>query len=529
MMTTSAFEILGPIMVGPSSSHTAGALRIALVARSLGPSPLARVTFTLYNSFARTYRGHGTDRALVAGILGLAPDDVRVRDSFELARELGLDFEFVPSDAGTGLHPNTVTISMEGTDGTRMSVTGESLGGGRVRISSIDGIAVEITGDYPTLFVAHQDRPGVLAALTSGLSAGGVNIATMRTFRERRGGRAYTVFEVDGGLDQALLEYLRRAPNITLANLVNVPGAAQVSPDATLSLGFDTGAQLLSLAEREGATIGEVMRRRQLELFPTQDADALMAHVLQVMREETTAPIENPLPSLGGLLGGQAKAVHDAAPRLAAALMGETLTKACAYAMTVLERSATMGVIVAAPTAGSAGVIPGAVLAVAESLGASDKQVARALWNACAIGAIVARNASVAGAEGGCQAEVGTAAAMAASAVAELMGAGPKTCLSAASTAIANLLGLVCDPVRGLVEYPCQDRNVIGVVDAVSAAQLAVSGVLDPLPFDEVVAAMKSVGDSLPSALRETALGGLAAAPSACSACRTGCGKATGK
>lgn len=118
---------------------------------------------------------------------------------------------------------------------------------------------------------------------------------------------------------------------------------------------------------------------------------------------------------------------------------------------------------------------------------------------------------------------------MAASAVAELMGAGPKTCLSAASTAIANLLGLVCDPVRGLVEYPCQDRNVIGVVDAVSAAQLAVSGVLDPLPFDEVVAAMKSVGDSLPSALRETALGGLAAAPSACSACRTGCGKATGK
>ncbi|MEE1209198.1 MAG: L-serine ammonia-lyase, iron-sulfur-dependent subunit beta, partial [Parafannyhessea umbonata] len=318
MMTTSAFEILGPIMVGPSSSHTAGALRIALVARSLGPSPLSRVTFTLYNSFARTYRGHGTDRALVAGVMGLAPDDVRVRDSFELARELGLDFEFVPSDAGTGLHPNTVTISMEGTDGTRMSVTGESLGGGRVRISSIDGIAVEITGDYPTLFVAHQDRPGVLAALTSGLSAGGVNIATMRTFRERQGGRAYTVFEVDGGLDQALLEYLRRAPNITLANLVNVPGAAQVSPDATLSLGFDTGAQLLSLAEREGATIGEVMRRRQLELFPTQDADALMAHVLQVMREETTAPIENPLPSLGGLLGGQAKAVHDAAPRLAA-------------------------------------------------------------------------------------------------------------------------------------------------------------------------------------------------------------------
>ena len=518
MMTTSAFEILGPIMVGPSSSHTAGALRIALVARSLGPSPLARVTFTLYNSFSRTYRGHGTDRALVAGIMGLAPDDVRVRDSFDLARKRGLDFEFVPSDAGAGLHPNTVTISMEGADGTRMSVTGESLGGGRVRISSIDGIAVEITGDYPTLFVAHQDRPGVLAALTSGLSAGGVNIATMRTFRERQGGRTCAVFEVDGGLDQALLEYLRRAPNITLANIVNVPGAAQVSPDATLALGFDTGAQLLSLAEREGATIGEVMRRRQLELFPTQDADALMAHVLQVMREETTTPIERPLPSLGGLLGGQAKAVHDAAPRLAAALMGETLTRACAYAMAVLERSATMGVIVAAPTAGSAGVIPGAVLAVAESVGASDDQVARALWNACAIGSIVARNASVAGAEGGCQAEVGTASAMAAAAATQLLGGGARTCLDAASIAMGNLLGMVCDPVGGLVEDPCQKRNAAAAENALASARMALAGVRPSAPFDEVVEAMRRVGAALPAELRETALGGLAACPS-CRGC----------
>ena len=167
MMTTSAFEILGPIMVGPSSSHTAGALRIALVARSLGPHPLKSVTFTLYNSFAHTYRGHGSDRALVAGILGLAPDDTRVRDSFDLAREQGLDFTFVetPDEAGAGRHPNTVTVTMHGADGTTMSVTGESLGGGRVRISSIDGIAVELTGDYPTLFIAHHDRPGVLAAL----------------------------------------------------------------------------------------------------------------------------------------------------------------------------------------------------------------------------------------------------------------------------------------------------------------------------------------------------------------------------
>ena len=186
MMTTSAFEVLGPIMVGPSSSHTAGALRIAQVARILGPKPLERVEFVLYNSFAHTYKGHGSDKALVAGILGLAPDDTRVRDSFELAKQANLRFEFIPSENGAGKHPNTVCIVMHGVDGTRMEVTGESLGGGRMRISSIDNIAIELSGDLPTIFVAHTDTPGVLAALTRELSCAHINIATLRTFRSKK-------------------------------------------------------------------------------------------------------------------------------------------------------------------------------------------------------------------------------------------------------------------------------------------------------------------------------------------------------
>lgn len=535
MMTTSAFEILGPIMVGPSSSHTAGALRIGLVARSLGPLPLASVEFTLFNSFAYTYRGHGTDRALVAGILGLAPDDMRVKHSFDLAKEAGLDFSFSRVPSRLDVHPNTATITMHGQDGTTMAVTGESLGGGRVRISSIDGVAVEMTGDYPTLFVSHKDRPGVLASLTGALGAASVNIATMRTFRKSRGGQAYTVFEVDDGVGQDLVSRLREAPLISLASMVTIPGASRVAAGTTLNSDFDSGAQLLELCRERGCSIGELMRMREyellgatdsnpLELAKNADPDSRMAKVLEAMRDETHAPLEHPEISLGGLLGGQAQMVRDKSTQYGPALMGSALSMACAYAMAVLERSATMGVIVAAPTAGSAGVIPGSILAAAELLGASDEDICRALWNACAVGAVVARNASVSGAEGGCQAEVGTAAAMAASALCELMGATPETCLSAASTAIGNLLGLVCDPVRGLVEYPCQNRNAIGVSCAMSSAQLALSGVVDPLPFDEVVAAMKDVGNSLPTALRETAEGGLAAAPSAAKASRcAGC------
>ena len=178
-MSMSAFEVLGPVMVGPSSSHTAGALRIARVARLLAPQPLERVEFVLYNSFSKTHAGHGTDRALVAGILGLPTDDERVRDSFNLAREAGLSFQIIEGGDNGALHPNTVLIRMVPQAGAPVEIAGESVGGGRIRISSIDGVAVSIAGELPTVFVAHRDKPGVLAALTGALSARGLNIATM--------------------------------------------------------------------------------------------------------------------------------------------------------------------------------------------------------------------------------------------------------------------------------------------------------------------------------------------------------------
>ena len=178
----------------------------------------------------------------------------------------GLRFDFIPSDEGAGKHPNTVTIKMYGLDNQTMSVTGESLGGGRIRISSIDGISVEITGDYPTLFVAHQDVAGVLAALTGILSTYEINIATMRTFRAKRGGKAYTVFEVDNPLQGDLLTRLRNVEHVHLVNTVNIPGSVAISHEGKLQLGFETGAQLLELCDRHNMSIGEVMRNRELTL-----------------------------------------------------------------------------------------------------------------------------------------------------------------------------------------------------------------------------------------------------------------------
>ena len=184
--------------------------------------------------------------------------------------------------------------------------------------------------------------------------------------------------------------------------------------------------------------------------------------------------------------------------------------------MAVLEVNASMGLIVAAPTAGSAGVLPGVLLALQDEQNLADETLHKGLLNASAIGYLLMRNASVAGAEAGCQAEVGAASAMAASAIVEMMGGTPEMCLTAATFALSNLLGLVCDPIAGLVESPCQSRNAIGVSNAITSAELALSGISHPIPFDEMAEAMLRVGRSLPFELRETAMGGCAGTPTGC-------------
>ena len=524
LATTSAFEVLGPVMVGPSSSHTAGALRCARVAASLLGGRVTHARFSLWNSFSHTFRGHGTDRALVAGVLGLDTDDERIRDAFSLAREAGLEFSFEAAGDDSTMHPNTVDMDLTDESGARCLVRGESLGGGKMRISRIDGVGVDITGAYATLFVAHRDAPGILASLTHLLAMAEVNIAFCRTYRTEQGGRAYSVFETDGAPDASVLPMVRRLRDVSFATFIAVPGSAsQVSPGVSAAELFDDGEQLLAACDELGLSIGGVMALRERRLTGERAAEESMRRVVEVMREETSGPRESPERSLGGFIGGEARAVSEAAARLAPALMGPVQTDAVARAMAVLERSAAMGVIVAAPTAGSAGVVPGCVLAVADALGADEGTVASALWCAAAVGMNIQTHACVAGAEGGCQAEVGSAAAMAAAAVVELIGGTPAEALGAASLALANLLGLVCDPVGGLVEVPCQTRNAVGVAAALSAAQLSLSGVAPLVPFDECVRAMAAVGRALPASLRETATGGLAATPTARAAC-SGCG-----
>ena len=517
----SSFEILGPLMIGPSSSHTAGALRIAKLARSLVFGDIAHVHFTLYNSFARTHAGHGTDKALLAGILDLATDDFEIKHAFELANQAGLSYDFEYSEEGDGLHPNTVDIIMTTTRGEKLQIRGESRGGGRIIITQINGIEVSLSGEFNTLFVVHRDTPGVLAKVSTAIADLGINVAFMRSYRETKGGHACTIFETDEPISQEAIDQVLQIDTVSTASSVIVPGAI-TNPGATVDHDFISGTELLELCAREQKTLGQVMYERECELIGKTQADIKMKQVLDIFKEETHYPIMHPERSLGGLIGGEAQKVFNA-PENIRKLVGEMKIKSSAYAMAVLERSASMGLIVASPTAGASGVVPGTLIAAQEEMNFSDNEMLEALYASCAVGYLLARNASVSGAEGGCQAETGSASAMAAASLCQLMGASPEMCLDAASIAVANALGLVCDPICGLVEAPCQIRNAGMTANALTATTLALSGVKSVVPFDESVEVMKQVGAALPKSLRETAEGGLATAPSAKKHCET-CG-----
>lgn len=278
---------------------------------------------------------------------------------------------------------------------------------------------------------------------------------------------------------------------------------------------FNKASELLDLCKEKNMKISDIVIEKDVSAgIPLEELMERMAETLEVMKTSSTTALNKEVKSLSGLTGGNAKKVEDYRKNNKS-LSGNFVNSAMAKAFSTSEVNASMGKIVACPTAGAAGILPSAMLSAKEKLDLSDEDILKGLFTAAGIGEIVAKNATVAGAEGGCQAECGVAAAMAAGAIVEMAGGSPEASFHAASFALTNIMGLVCDPIGGLVEYPCALRNASGVVNALISADLALAGVESPIPFDEVVEAMYKVGKAMPESLRETALGGLAVTPTA--------------
>lgn len=279
-------------------------------------------------------------------------------------------------------------------------------------------------------------------------------------------------------------------------------------------LNYNTIAGLVEQAEQAEKPISELVLAQQAEQTERTEGDLYeeMRRTFRVMEESVASGIDPDLRSTSGLTGGAAYRMQQAV-RECRTICGEVFGGALTRALAVSELNASMGRIVASPTAGSCGILPAAVLTIRDARGLDERTCVMSLFTASAVGMVIANNACLAGAQGGCQAECGSASAMAAAALVELAGGAPDMVANAVAIAIKNILGLVCDPVAGLVEIPCIKRNASGVANALCAAELALAGITSAIPADEVILTMKRVGDTMPAALRETAEGGLAMTP----------------
>lgn len=519
MMKTSSIlnDVLGPVMAGPSSSHTAGPGKIGLAVRGMWGKKIrnVHVVYEQGGSYPSTHVGQGSDFGFTAGLLGMTTDDPRFRDSLFLAGEQGVNVTFCFADLGLP-HPNTARIDVVEDNKVQQSVLSFSTGGGTFEIVEMDGFAIHFDGRREKWWICCADS---LETIRAYLTDHGVLFAQSSLESTRVScitglpGNSI-LLEVEASAlsaeeKQDLISLSREAIYLRKACPV-VPAALRLTPEPP----FATAAGALEYARQHpGLTMPELARLYEGSLCTLSgaEADERMVDVCRSMRASMEPPPrDDPFSNL------IVPRIADKLSKLSAMPMDMGVMNSCmACAVAVMENSCAHRTVVAAPTAGSSGVIPAAVLSVGQSLGCTEEQMLDALWNAGLIGAWIANQATFGAEVAGCQAEIGAAAAMAASGVVQLSGGDIEQSMSAASIALQSFLGLICDPIGGLTEFPCIERNATASAVAVMSANMALCGMRSLIPLDETIQTMLHVGKMLPRELCCTCLGGLCSTPTA--------------
>ena len=504
MKTISIFNhVLGPVMRGPSSSHTAGAYHIASMARSLlgGTPARAVLAFDPAGSYAATFVQQGADRAFAMGLMDKPLTDESFFTALPDAEQTGLDLCYQVQPLDNADHPNTVDLTMTSVDGATLRLVARSIGGGEVEITRVDGRPVLFSG------AAYEILIEVPAALAP----------EARRMLGRDGAllEEAAVTEADG---IARLTACRKAtlPGILRGELLALDGAARLwesAPVYFMQTGhplFTSADQLVRLAGQRGLSLGRLALASEAQLLGMSDAEVLaeILHRYDIMAQSVESGLA---PNFAGLqlLSPCAGKIFQAEAAGCLSL-GGPLTRAAARAMAVMHVDGAMGVVCAAPTGGSAGVIPGTLVTLAEERSLTREQIGLALLAAGAIGSVVAQRATFAAEVAGCQVEIGASGAMAAAAVVEAVGGSARQACDAAAIAFQNTMGSVCDLLHGMVEIPCHTRNAAAAASAFVNADLVLGGYPNPVPLDETIDAVFAVGLALPTELRCTSKGGLA-------------------
>ncbi len=501
-------DVIGPVMRGPSSSHTAASVRIGQMARQILNDEPSRVLteFSPDGSLATTYESQGSAIGLAAGLLGWEITHPELPAALKMAEEGGLSLEFriTPFEAD---HPNTYRIRLEGKNGGSVSLTAISHGGGIVEIKSIGDFQIGVRGDFyeVLLFLSADTSPDDYNPEIHPLST--VEQVTALS----SGGRNLIRVQLSAPPDPDWLLSMRKIASVE--KVIVLDPVMPVLSSKDISVPFRTASELLNRAMKEKLDLYQAAL-----IYECQRSSLTEKQVIGMMEEMVTLLRESLQKGLQGtayedrILGYQSGIYSDAAS--GGLLLGDRLmNRIIAANMAMMEVKSSMGLIVAAPTAGSCAVLPGTLIPVAEELQVGRDELVKAFLASGLIGVFIAGFSTFAAEECGCQAECGSASGMVAGGLVQMKGGTVEQGLSAASMALQNMIGLVCDPVANRVEVPCLGKNIQASLNGISSANMALAG-LDPVvPLDEVIHAMDQAGRSLPRSLRCTGLGGLSITP----------------
>ncbi|MDO9509106.1 MAG: L-serine ammonia-lyase, iron-sulfur-dependent, subunit alpha [Thermovirgaceae bacterium] len=510
MSSSSIFNhVLGPVMHGPSSSHTAASFHIGRMARSILGCEPAEVEFAFdpSGSYAEVYAQQGSDKAFAMGVMGWDITDSRFSQALVSAKDAGVKITFAVRPLQEQGHPNIVEVALTGEDCRKVRACARSVGGGAVVFTSIDGSLLSLKGDAWELILlaGEESLPGLRSAAERLTLAPGYP----EERHQQGGGVLFHARCLDspppGVVDRMKAE--RGVVNSTLAEPIFFPLRGKAL--------FKSALEMTAFAEKENISLGEAGIRYEAALLGLSREEVIgeMIRRFRVMEDSVREGLSGkdlPMKLLRPVAGKIMKA--EANGSLA---IGGIHTRAAARAMAVMHVNGAGGLVCAAPTGGSAGTIPGVAVTLKEEMGLADEDIARVLFAASVVGVIVSERATFAAEVAGCQVEIGAAGAMAAAGVVEFAGGGAAHACSAAAIFFQNWMGSVCDPVQGYVEIPCHTRNAVAASSAFVCADLVLGGYENPLPLDETIDAVLAVGKMLPRELRCTVLGGLSLCPSA--------------
>jgi L-serine dehydratase len=499
-------DVIGPVMRGPSSSHVAGAARIGLLVRQSLNNKVRKVTvdFDINGSLAESYHGHGSDTGFASGILGMELTNESVPQACEIAAEEGIDIQFNVLDYGA-VHPGNYRIKACSEDGRWIAWEAVSVGGGMVEMQKYNGFDVSIAGDCYELLVT-LDTPGSPPASTMEAIKEIIPDYEDITVSESTEQSLVTVKRCSG-TDEAILLLLAALPAVQ--DVVSLKPILPTQSTAACEVPFTTAGQLSEWLSKNGRKeFWELAAMYEAKRGNTDTDDVLkkMSHLVDIM----TSCIEQGLSGTeyeDRILGPQAYKI-DEGLKNGRLIPGDILNRVIKYITAIMEVKSSMGIIIAAPTAGSCGCLPGTIIGAGSAMGFEHDETTKAILAAGLIGAFIAEGATFSAEVAGCQVECGAGSAMAAAGLVQLFHGTAEQCIDAASMALQNITGLACDPVANRVEVPCLGKNIMGGVNAIACANMALAGYDKVIPLDETIAAVYDIGTKLPLELRCT-FGGL--------------------